>query len=285
MDCPSNCAEDGCVSVTGVCTKCNTGFQLNTVTNKCFECNVQNCDTCSGTNVCSSCADTFLLKQSTDNATGTLITTCECATGATPVTSNNVTVCGCEGDFTWTPSDTTLTVGGCQPNCGIDGCIVCTGTGADATCSRCRDYGYIPTSDSKACVHFCPSQIRGCKYCSSYNFCQECTDANQTVSTFGDSCVTCNIANCMSCQVSNVCYKCNALYSLTGNGGCRSCNVENCHTCSSTDFCSTCNGDYTPNTIGQCVFFVLLLVLLATLMELVLLVLLLTILYPMVVVV
>ena len=57
--------------------------------------------------------DTFILSQTTNATTGAKTTSCNCPLNAVPLTTNNVSECGCEGNFTWTPVNTEETAGTC----------------------------------------------------------------------------------------------------------------------------------------------------------------------------
>ena len=169
------------MNYTGVCFGCMTGFTLNKNTNQCINCSVSNCDICSADNFCGECADTFVLNGGT----------CECPPFSFP--QNNGTTCGCPTNQTYDPNPANVSQAGCRQNCGIEGCTICsTDANGVATCSQCI-YSHIPLNNGTACSLYC--DIFNCTFCSCFNYCSQC-DNNLTISTFGDTCLTCNVDNC-----------------------------------------------------------------------------------------
>ena len=142
--CPTSCNSTLCNNITGTCLGCQTGFTLNHVLNQCFTCGVTNCIECSSDNVCSICANTFILANN------------ECGCPANSVLISNGTQCGCEGNFTFNPSDFSGTVGLCLANCGITDCINCPNTDASGNpvCVECK-LGYQLLNNTNTCGPFC----------------------------------------------------------------------------------------------------------------------------------
>lgn len=193
-----------------------------------------NCVTCSANNTCSECAPTFI-----SGSNGS----CVCPSGSSLI--NNNSSCGCNTNFTFNPNTNEGLSGICLANCGIEGCINCQTNNSTGTsiCNECK-LGFKVLNN--ACIEFCP--IDNCNDgCTAIGFCSNCV-SGFVPSTFADACVTCNQANCQSCEQSNVCYTCNPGYTVTATGTCRQCNVTNCLSCGATNFCSTCFGIYTANS-------------------------------------
>ena len=148
----------------------------------------------------------------------------------------------------------------------------CTKCDKEGICLNCTD-GYILTNinNEKRCnkTAICSSGLYGpnCKECSVLHsnclecdksgYCSKCNESYYLTGVNDDSkCSKC-LSTCKKCESLNICTECNDGYILI-NGTCKSCNslIEGCESCTQSDSCSKCydntNFKYTLNNDGKC---------------------------------
>lgn len=180
VSCPPQCVS--CNGTTGLCTSCSSGFVVSQGVCVLQNCSVQYCQQCSTNNTCIQCNSMFIL---TNN-------TCICQVGwqVVPENAPNAT-CECN------PSATGAQAGGASLNpinfcinCKAKNCLQCSSAN---NCTSCA----APYSlNSQGICILC--NIPDCQQCSQNNFCVQCAGSLQ-VSSSGDQCILCQVANCLAC--------------------------------------------------------------------------------------
>jgi hypothetical protein len=259
LSCPiSNCQT---CSAEGQCSICSGQMSPSTDRSQCVVCELDNCFSCLGDQQCGLCMTNYAPVEGQcllcgvdhcsecDNSLGTL-TCLDCQPGYLLDPSSSLCVANCsvanclycvqEEVCSECEANFTLVNNTCLPNCGVDFCVACTG---ETACEEClTNYALL----SSNCVLLC--DIPNCELCAidGLGICESCA-TGLTPSTDGTECLTCTVANCVSCSSSNVCGECQGDLQFQ-NGACLSCNVDNCLSCSADNVCGLCSEGYSLAT-------------------------------------
>ncbi|CAD2212937.1 hypothetical protein, conserved [Angomonas deanei] len=117
----------------------------------------------------------------------------------------------------------------------------------DGTCGDCYD-GY--SLQNGACI----TCVSGCKRCDTPGICVVCKAADHAVNNDGKACVTCNVANCVTCSQNDKCHACANGFTNV-NGFCIACSTVGCSECKKANVCSKCADTKAVPTLDgkQCV--------------------------------
>ncbi|CAG9324115.1 unnamed protein product [Blepharisma stoltei] len=273
----STCEVSGCDTCTSgqTCSKCATGYYLDS--NSCKACSGfnKNCQECSGAGFCTNCKTGYVASDS-GTCFASSIPNCKvlnadgvsCKTCLSGYYENNGSCAqiACTGIQYWDGVNKQCTM--CST---IDpDCTICT---SDKKCTSCsvgkiaNDAGLCSTStlthcslgnstDPKYCTKCSTgyisdgiggciqSQLQRCKEASSATVCKICSSG--TASGCGPCSPTSAVPDCAcASQGGSVCTRCNDGYTLKA-GSCSltiACS-SNCADCSSIDICTQCNSGY-----------------------------------------
>ena len=232
--------------VNGTC-QCPAG-QLpytNSSGTVCITCNVQYCQYCTSSNTCGQCLGTLIL--TTNNGT----TTCGCNDNTFTISSSYACIC----------NSTTTLIGNTCVSCTTPNCQSCTSANV---CGACVNNLVVNSNGNCVCSNssltpyngYCyPCSPNYCSICSSANVCVQCNTGfvlvpggtcgcatNYTLSTISNTCVLCNISNCVQCNTAGNCAQCANYYTqITNPSSCIACLIDSCITCSSPNYCSSCS--------------------------------------------
>ncbi|KAL4467241.1 hypothetical protein ABPG72_005866 [Tetrahymena utriculariae] len=244
------------INSSGVCTKCNSGFNYNSLNNTC-DCSVQNCLQCSaqiGT-ICKKCSSGYL-PNSTNTICQLSTQNCldfdksnnqciKCQQGYTLDQTNQICLCSAQNCLQCSENDGSLCQV-CQKNyssvsnqcfCQAKNCSQCN-VGDGLLCDKCYSNFLLNPIDSLC-----------------YQNCQQ----NQVFNPLLLKCEQCQISNCLKCKDfdSSQCSQCNDGYNLDSPQKCsliQVCQVLKCKQCTSTDLakCQICQDNYVLDSNKQC---------------------------------
>lgn len=213
----NNCYN--CSSDSTSCSQCISGYFLNTQ-KTCSICNQQYCSQCSNATTCTKCQDGYYLNNNV------------CA----KCTQNNCTLCSSATVCTQCASN--YTANSNQSSCFYCPFENCERCDSYMQCAQCKPQFYLSNA-----FNGCVSCKSNCLNCENSTTCSECSLGYYLQE---NQCWACS-EHCSQCH-ETACLTCFPGYGLNSNGQCISCNVANCLTCSDNNVCSECISGFTFNS-------------------------------------
>lgn len=236
----ANCAT---CSSPSLCYACAPSYQLSATNNLCTPlCNIVGCTACASLTTCQTCGANFVFNSNN--------TQCNCPSGFTQ--TNNTCTC---------PSGSTISGGGCF-QCSSSSVPFCTICNATNSCQTCATNFQLQVNFTCAC----PAPLA-----LNNNTCS--CPSGSTQPSGQSTCVNCVMANCVLCNVADVCSNCSGNLvpinsgancgcsdntftqngtNCTCNSGlvlnpvmntCFQCGVTSCQYCNATNACAVCVGN------------------------------------------
>ena len=138
----------------------------------------------------------------------------------------------------------------CTPCTNLDSnCLTCTSA---TVCSTCNSGFTVDTANTQFCIDS-TCNISFCIQCSSSTTCQQC-NTGYKVSADATQCgsSSCSVANCLNC-LGSVCGTCEAAYTKSSDSLTCSltCNDANCQSCNTADTCATCKSGFDYDAVNR----------------------------------
>ena len=231
---PTNC--ELCTDATTTCTKCKSGYFLNSTNNSCNPCGT-NCVSCADSTNCTTCNSTNFLKNGScitcpENCVNCSDNIClSCKTGFIKMNDSASDPCtGTNGSNT--TNNTNIT---CPANC--------SNCSSNTNCTFCNENFFLNLTNGSCdtCPQNCFNCSKSiCDTCKSGFFKLNNNTADPCTGSGNETNVTCPV-NCANCSNSTTCTLCKNEFFLA-NSSCVTC-PSNCLNCSNNT-CFSCKSGF-----------------------------------------